>query len=73
MAVWEAKAPRQVLISRKSTSARLPTPTQDVREGWLYAVLAGLCLLLLGHEFWAIFQAAGNWRNFVEFVRQLLA
>jgi hypothetical protein len=74
LAIWNApRIPRPVAMNLNPTFVRLPAPSRDEREGWLYALLAALCLLVLGHELWATFQAAGNWSNFVEFVRQLLA
>jgi hypothetical protein len=38
----------------------------------LHALLAAICLLVLGNELWTIFKLSGNWDNFVQFVRQLL-
>lgn len=74
LVLWEtpsAKLPAPVRNER--LPERLPAPVRDAREGWLYAVLAGLCITLVGYELWTAFQAAGNWHNFVRYVRELLA
>jgi hypothetical protein len=74
MAAWEsASAKVQATATPKQVTPRLPSAPRDRREGWLYAVLTGLCATLLGHELWTAFQAAGNWHNFVQYVRALLA
>jgi hypothetical protein len=74
LAAWESTpAKRKAVSTSRQVSQRLPPPTRDAREGWLYAVLTGLCAALLGHELWTAFQAAGNWHNFVQYVRALLA
>ncbi len=71
---WEAPAAQPAkaaaLVPR---IPRLPAPERDTRENWLYALLTVLCLLVLGSEFLTLFRSAGNWSQFVEFVRQLLA
>jgi hypothetical protein len=38
----------------------------------MYALLTALCAAALGNELWSAFQAAGNWQNFVQYVRTLL-
>jgi hypothetical protein len=74
MAAWESTPAKGKATSASAeVSSRLPSPTRDAREGWLYAVLTGLCAALLGHELWTAFQAAGSWHNFVQYVRALLA
>jgi hypothetical protein len=74
LAAWESTPAKDKATSASAeVSLRLPSPPRDKREGWLYAVLTGLCAALLGHELWTAFQAAGNWHNFVQYVRALLA
>lgn len=74
LALWETPSANLPVPGRNQRVAeRLPTPDRDAREGWFYAVLAGLCITLLGYELWTAFQAAGNWYNFVRYVRELLA
>jgi hypothetical protein len=73
LAFWDTPAANHPTPARIDSVHRLPSPVRERREGWLYALLAGLCLSLLGYEIWTAFQTAGNWQNFVRYVRQLLA
>ncbi len=74
LAVWDAVDRRQEAQTRSLTAGvRLPAPVRNAGEGWLYALLASLCAGILGYEVLSMFQSAGNWHQFVQFVRQLLA
>ncbi len=57
----------------KQGSGRLPSPYRDGGEDRLYAVLAVLCLFVLGCEFRTLLDSAANWAGFVDFVRQLVS
>jgi len=73
-AAWDAAGRMEETRARnRIATGRLPAPARNTGEGWLYAVLASLCAGILGHEVWTVFQSAGNWHQFVQYVRQLLA
>jgi hypothetical protein len=74
MAAWERANRRpERPVSMRPTFVRLPAPARDARENWLYAVLAVLAVATVGSQLWTTLQLAGNWHNFVQFVRQLIA
>lgn len=74
LAAWEAAGRLGEVEARAATQAvRLPAPVRNRAEGWLYGLLAAVCAGIIGYELWNAYQAAGNWRYFVQFVRQLLA
>jgi hypothetical protein len=73
MAAWESAPQKSHAPSTsRQVAPRLPSPVQDAREGWMYALLTALCAAALGNELWSAFQAAGNWQNFLRYVRALL-
>jgi hypothetical protein len=73
MAAWESAPLRtQAPSTSRQVTPRLPSAVGNAREGWMYALLTALCAAALGNELWSAFQAAGNWQNFVQYVRALL-
>ena len=73
MAAWESAPLRTHAPSTsRQVTPRLPSPARDARESWMHALLTALCAAALGNELWSAYQAAGNWQNFVHYVRALL-
>lgn len=74
MAAWERANRRpEPRTSARPAQVRLPAPSRDAWENWLYAVLAVLAIGTVASQLWTTLQMAGNWHDFVEFVRQLMA
>ena len=75
MAAWETNSAARTAAALNANPSRIPLPwqTQTRSEGAMYLLLAVLALGTLGHELWTSFELAGNWNNFVQLVRQLLA
>ncbi len=73
LAAWETAKPlTDISAKARRAPARLPSPERYAGESRLLISLGVLCVLTLGYEFQSLLQSAGNWHNFVEFVRIFL-